>query len=126
MLLSSSSRELNRPQTLPEEASPLPCTLPRAAAKGLPGLERNCREATRLLLDDPPQRPVGIVLEDAETVLGRQARVVEVPFDQMAGHRLRRTVTFLRWRPERDPQSCHLDQVDRDPAYDLGEVLTTA
>ena len=54
----------------------------------------------------------------------RPERVVEVAFDQMEGHRFRHAVTFLRWRPDRDPQSCELDQVDRAPAYDLGEVLT--
>jgi ATP-dependent DNA ligase len=55
----------------------------------------------------------------------RPERVVEVAFDQMEGHRFRHAVTFLRWRPDRDPQSCLLEQVDRAPAYDLGEVLTT-
>lgn len=50
-------------------------------------------------------------------------RVVEVAFDQLEGHRFRHTVQFLRWRPDRDPESCTLDQIDRAAAYDLGEVL---
>lgn len=50
-------------------------------------------------------------------------RVVEVAFDQLEGWRFRHTVQFLRWRPDRDPESCTLDQIDRAAAYDLGEVL---
>jgi hypothetical protein len=41
----------------------------------------------------------------------------------MEGHRFRHAVTFLRWRPDRDPRSCLLEQVERAPAYDLAEVL---
>ena len=62
--------------------------------------------------------------KDSSFVPVRPERVVEVAFDQMEGHRFRHAVTFLRWRPDRDPESCELDQVDRAPAYDLGEVLT--
>lgn len=51
--------------------------------------------------------------------------VVEVAFDQLEGARFRHAVTFLRWRPDREPRSCRLDQVERAPAYDLAEVLTT-
>lgn len=36
----------------------------------------------------------------------RPKRVVEVKFDQMEGPRFRHSVTFLRWRPDRDPASC--------------------
>ena len=53
----------------------------------------------------------------------RPERVVEVAFDQMEGRRFRHAVTFIRWRPDREPSSCRLDQVDRAPAYDLAEVL---
>ena len=63
--------------------------------------------------------------KDTSFVPVRPERVVEVAFDQMEGHRFRHAVTFLRWRPDRDPQSCLLEQVDRAAAYDLGEVLTT-
>ncbi|NNG39922.1 ATP-dependent DNA ligase [Flexivirga sp. ID2601S] len=50
-------------------------------------------------------------------------KVVEVKFDQLEGARFRHGVGFLRWRPDRDPESCKLSQVERAPAYDLGEVL---
>ncbi len=62
--------------------------------------------------------------KDAAFVPVRPERVVEVAFDQMEGHRFRHAVTFLRWRPDRDPRSCRLEQVERAPAYDLGDVLS--
>lgn len=49
--------------------------------------------------------------------------VVEVAFDQLEGQRFRHAVTFLRWRPDRTPESCLLTQVNRPLAYDLAEVL---
>ena len=61
--------------------------------------------------------------KDLSFVPLRAERVVEVAFDQLEGHRFRHTVQFLRWRPDRDPESCTLDQIDRAAAYDLGEVL---
>ena len=63
--------------------------------------------------------------KDVSFVPLRPERVVEVAFDQMEGLRFRHAVTFVRWRPDREPESCRLDQVDRAPAYDLAEVLTT-
>ncbi len=60
---------------------------------------------------------------DTAFVPVRPERVVEVAFDQMEGHRFRHAVGFLRWRPDREPESCLLEQVDRAPAYDLAEVL---
>lgn len=61
--------------------------------------------------------------KDVSYVPLRPERVVEVAFDQLEGYRFRHAVQFLRWRPDRDPESCTLDQIDRAPAYDLGEVL---
>jgi ATP-dependent DNA ligase len=61
--------------------------------------------------------------KDTSFVRLRPERVVEVKFDQMEGQRFRHTVTLLRWRPDRDPQSCSAAQVDRAIAYDLAAVL---
>ena len=61
--------------------------------------------------------------KDVSFVKLRPERVVEVKFDQLEGRRFRHAVTFLRWRPDRDPRSCLIEQVDRAPAYDLGAVL---
>jgi len=62
--------------------------------------------------------------KDVSFVRLRPERVVEVKFDQMEGSRFRHAATFLRWRPDRDPASCSLEQVDRAIAYDLDSVLT--
>ncbi len=51
------------------------------------------------------------------------ALVVEVAFDQLEGRRFRHAVSFLRWRPDRDPHSCLLDQVEVPTAYDLAAVF---
>lgn len=51
--------------------------------------------------------------------------VVEVAFDQLEGQRFRYAATFLRWRPDRDPESCLISQVDRAIGYDLDEVFAT-
>ncbi|WP_407941447.1 ATP-dependent DNA ligase [Metallococcus carri] len=61
--------------------------------------------------------------KDVSFVRLRPERVVEVKFDQLEGARFRHGVGFLRWRPDREPSSCTLDQVERAPAYDLGQVL---
>ena len=61
--------------------------------------------------------------KDVSFVRLRPERVVEVKFDQMEGSRFRHSVGFLRWRPDRDPQSCMADQVERAIAYDLEAVL---
>lgn len=53
----------------------------------------------------------------------RPALVVEVKFDQMENHRFRHAVQFLRWRPDREPESCRYDQIERPLAYDLDAVL---
>lgn len=62
--------------------------------------------------------------KDVSFVALRPERVVEVKFDQLEGRRFRHAVQFLRWRPDREPESCTLDQVERAPAYDLSEVLS--
>ena len=41
----------------------------------------------------------------------RPELVAEVRFNQLDGGRLRHPAQFLRWRPERDPQSCRFDQL---------------
>jgi ATP-dependent DNA ligase len=38
-------------------------------------------------------------------------RVCEVAYDQLDDHRLRHPARFRRWRPDRDPRSCTLDQL---------------
>ena len=63
--------------------------------------------------------------KDVSYVPLRPERVVEVAFDQLEGHRFRHAVTFLRWRPDKEPHECRYDQVDRAAAYDLAKVLVS-
>ena len=41
----------------------------------------------------------------------RIARVVEVKYDQITGHRFRHGTGFVRWRPDKDPKQCTFDQL---------------
>ncbi len=45
----------------------------------------------------------------------RPARVAEVGFDQVDVDRFRHPARFRRWRPDRTPESCRLEQVEVDP-----------
>jgi ATP-dependent DNA ligase len=50
--------------------------------------------------------------------------VVEVGYDAMEGNRFRHTTQFKRWRPDRTPESCTYEQLERPVRYDLASVLT--
>lgn len=49
--------------------------------------------------------------------------VCEVAYDAMEGDRFRHTAQFRRWRPDRDPQSCTYDQLERPVSVPLERVL---
>lgn len=49
-------------------------------------------------------------------------RVVEVAYDQFDDHRFRHAARFRRWRPDREPRSCTLDQLE-PAAANLQELL---
>ena len=61
--------------------------------------------------------------KDTSFVRLRPEQVVEVKYDQMESHRFRHAVQVQRWRPDREPESCTYDQIDRPLAYDLDGVL---
>jgi ATP-dependent DNA ligase len=50
--------------------------------------------------------------KDLSFVPIRVERVVEVTFGQLEHGRFRHGVQFVRWRPDRDPQSCRYEQLD--------------
>jgi ATP-dependent DNA ligase len=62
--------------------------------------------------------------KDLSFVPLRPERVVEVRYDYMEGSRFRHTAQFVRWRPDRTPESCTYDQLERPVSFDLAEVLT--
>jgi ATP-dependent DNA ligase len=49
-------------------------------------------------------------------------RVAEVAYTQVDGHRLRHPAKLVRWRPDREPESCRVDQFDVEPV-ELDQVL---
>ena len=54
----------------------------------------------------------------------RPELVIEVRFDQVTGDRLRHGATLLRWRPDKAPQQCTMDQILMEP-HGVGGVYAT-
>jgi ATP-dependent DNA ligase len=63
--------------------------------------------------------------KDLSFVPLRPERVVEVRYDYMEGDRFRHTAQFERWRPDRDPESCTYEQLERPVRFNLADVLAT-
>ncbi|MCA4134720.1 ATP-dependent DNA ligase [Arthrobacter sp. M4] len=55
----------------------------------------------------------------------RPELVVEVAYDHMEGERFRHTAQFVRWRPDREPESCTYEQLEEPVKFDLDAVLNT-
>lgn len=53
----------------------------------------------------------------------RPELVIEVAYDAMEGDRFRHTAQFVRWRPDRTPESCRYQQLDRPLRFDVDQVL---
>ncbi|GAA4070470.1 ATP-dependent DNA ligase [Nonomuraea soli] len=53
----------------------------------------------------------------------RPELVIEVAYDQMEGDRFRHTAQFRRWRPDRTPESCTYEQLERPISYNLDDIL---
>jgi ATP-dependent DNA ligase len=53
----------------------------------------------------------------------RPERVVEVRYDYMEGVRFRHTAQWVRWRPDREPESCTYEQLEQPVDFDLAEVF---
>ncbi|MDF5757893.1 ATP-dependent DNA ligase [Spongiactinospora sp. TRM90649] len=75
-----------------------------------------------------PRRPGGNVSrwnakKDLSFVPLRPELVVEVAYDHMEGDRFRHTAQFRRWRPDRTPESCTYEQLERPVSYDLDDIL---
>jgi len=48
--------------------------------------------------------------------------VAEVRYDHFTGERFRHGTKFLRWRPDKRPQQCTMEQVEQKQA-DLAKLL---
>ena len=62
-----------------------------------------------------------------EWVALRPELIAEVGYDQVTGQRFRHGTTFLRWRPDKSPAQCRMDQLDPElrPA-ELFDLLAKA
>ncbi|MEO1057575.1 MAG: ATP-dependent DNA ligase [Actinomycetota bacterium] len=63
--------------------------------------------------------------KDLSFVPIRMGLVAEVTFGQLEGGRFRHGVGFVRWRPDRDPESCTFDQLDVADPVRFDEVVAT-
>ncbi len=61
--------------------------------------------------------------KDLSFVPLRPERVVEVRYDHMEGERFRHTAQFNRWRPDRTPESCTYEQLERPVSFDLADIV---
>ena len=52
--------------------------------------------------------------------------VVEVQYDHFTGHRFRHGTKLLRWRPDKDPKACSMDQVKSSARALPARILNTA
>ena len=51
--------------------------------------------------------------------------VVQVSYDQLQGDRFRHATRLERWRPDKDPTACTMDQLDRPEGPDFADVVTS-
>ena len=63
--------------------------------------------------------------KDLSWVPVRAERVVEVTFGQLENGRFRHGVSFVRWRPDREPASCRYDQLDVASKVPFDELMAT-
>ena len=98
----------------------------------------------RPLVTDPDTHPWAAAAQDAGTRTPTEAagsrwnagkdlsftplrpeRVVEVRYDHMEGPRFRHTTQLVRWRPDREPESCTYAQLEHPVRFNLAEILAT-
>jgi ATP-dependent DNA ligase len=61
--------------------------------------------------------------KDLSFVPLRPERVVEVRYDHMEGERFRHTAQFVRWRPDRTPESCTYEQLEQPLTFALDDIV---
>jgi ATP-dependent DNA ligase len=61
--------------------------------------------------------------KDLSFVPLKPERVVEVRYDYLEGARFRHPPQFVRWRPDREPESCGYAQLEQPTPFELGDVL---
>ena len=61
--------------------------------------------------------------KDLSFVPIKMGLVAEVTFGQLENRRFRHGVKFLRWRPDRSPESCRYDQLDVAEPISFAEFI---
>jgi ATP-dependent DNA ligase len=64
--------------------------------------------------------------KDLEYEPVRPVVVVEISYDQLTGDRFRHGTRFERWRPDKDPRDCTMDQLERPVGPGVIEMLRSA
>jgi ATP-dependent DNA ligase len=52
--------------------------------------------------------------------------VVQISYDQITGGRFRHATRFERWRPDKDPEQCTTDQLERPNGPGFGDLVSSA
>ena len=60
---------------------------------------------------------------DTSWELLRLGLVAEVAYEQLQGDRFRHSARFVRWRPDRDVESCRFDQLEVPPPSELRDLF---
>lgn len=63
--------------------------------------------------------------KDLSWVPVRPELVAEVSYDQLTGERFRHATRFHRWRPDKEPQHCTFDQLERPQGPSFDDIVTT-
>jgi ATP-dependent DNA ligase len=63
--------------------------------------------------------------KDLSWIPVRPELVCEVSYDQLTGDRFRHATRFERWRPDKDPPDCTLDQLERPEGPSFADVVIT-
>ncbi len=61
--------------------------------------------------------------KDLSFVPLRPERVLEVKYEHMEGTRFRHLAHFVRWRDDRDPESCTYEQLEEPVNFDLDDIV---
>jgi len=61
--------------------------------------------------------------KDRSWVPLRPELVAEVAYDHLQGDRFRHATRLVRWRPDRDAESCRYDQLDAPVPFELRQVF---
>ena len=64
--------------------------------------------------------------KELDFVAVRPELVIEISYDQLTGDRFRHATRFERWRPDKDPRDCTLEQLERPKGPALIEAIRKA